>query len=339
MNQERIRIYNDLMRVGISFELVRTFPGAPQSFYRINGPCFMLETTNGRYHLWLVSREEPRFLAELELLRVLEERGIKGFLFPIRMKNNQFYNVLEDGRLFYLTDYQELRPVSFRYDIHSLLKLIIDFRKVMSDPELSILKIKAPPKSLIERYQDMIKSLNSFPMLAGFRLHPTKFDRIFLENWEGLIREAEFALELIRNSEYLNMVGEEESLRPTINDLSRNNLRTIPNGQAICISLKESAPDAPLMDLALLLVKTGRSNRWSKDWYDKIIEVYNESFPLTNKDLEIIRAYMTFPWELYRLAARYYHNRVNWPISIFVEKMERIVIGEENRKKLIHSMI
>ncbi len=338
MNLERIRVYYELIRVGIGSESAKTFPGAPKSFCRINGPCFMLETTCGRYAMWLVSEEEPQLLAKLELLRILGEKGIQGFLFPIRLKNDYFYNVLEDGRLFYLTDWPELRRISFRHDLNSLLTLIINFRKVMSPPELSILKIKTPLRNLIERYQDMIKSIKSFAMLANFRLHPTMFDRVFLKYWEGIIREAEFAFDLIRSSAYSNMVNAKESLRPIINDFSRSNLRALLNGQAICISLKGSVLDAPLTDLALLMVKTGRANRWSHDWYDRITEAYSGSFPLTNEDLEVIRAYIAFPWESYRLAARYYHNRVNWPVGVFVEKMKRIAIGEKNRKKLIESL-
>lgn len=335
MNPERIRIYYDLMRVGMGSESVRTFPGAPLSFYRINGPCFLLETTCGRYALWLVSKEESQLLAELEILQILEEKGIKGFLYPIRLRNNRFYNILEDGRLFYLTNWLELRRISFRSDFDSLLKLVIDFRTVMSSQELSIFKIKTQPKFLIERYQDMIKSIKSFGMLASFRLHPTMFDRIFLEHWDGLIYEAESALDLIRSSAYSNMVSVKESFRPIINDFSRSNLLALTNNQAVCISLKECVLDIPLMDLALLMVKTGRANRWGHDWYDRIIETYSESFPLANEDLKLIRAYIAFPWELYRLAARYYHNRVNWPVSVFVEKMERILEGSKERAKLL----
>lgn len=338
MNPERIKLYYDLMRVGIGLKSVRLFPGRAKSFYRINGPCFTLETTCGRYALWVVSKEEPQLLVEMELLRILNEKGISGFLYPIRLKNNCFYDVLEDGRLFYLTDWPELRRISFRHDINSLLTLSINFRKVMSSSKLSILKVNTPSKYLIEKYQDMIKSIKSFVMLASFRLHPTIFDRIFLEHWKGIIREAEFALELIRSSKYSNMIDMKESLRPIINDFSRSNLRALFNGQAICISLKGSVIDIPLIDLALLMVKTGRANRWSRDWYEKIIEAYNESFPLTNEDLEIIRAYIAFPWELYRLVARYYHNRVNWPIRVFVEKIERILERNKERRKLLKVM-
>lgn len=335
MNPERIRIYYDLMQAGISFESVRSFPGVSLSFDRINGPCFLLETTCGRYALWLVSQEETQLSVELELLRILEEKGIEGFLYPVRLRNERFYDVLKDGRLFYLTDWLELRPISFRNNFDSLLKLVIDFRRVMSSSELPVLKTKTQPKSLLERYQDMIKSLKSFAMLASYRLHPTKFDRIFLEHWDGLIHEAESALELMRSSSYLNMAGTKESFLPIINDFSRHNLRALPNGQAVCISLKESALDIPLMDLALLIVKTGRANRWGHDWYDRIIKAYSKSFPLTDEDLEIIRAYIAFPWELYRLAARYYHNRVNWPVSVFIEKMGRILECNKEREKLL----
>ena len=339
MNPVRIGIYHDLMRIGIDLQSVSVFPGMPERFCKLNSRCFILETVRGKYALWLVSEAEPLFLARLELFRVLEEEGVKEFLYPVRLKTNCLYHILEDGRCFYITEWPELRRISFRNDLDSLLKLIIDFRMVMSSHQLSFFKLKTEPKMLIDRYHDMLNSFKSFVMLARYRLHPTLFDRLFLEHWEEAFREGEQALELIRSSAYLSMVGVKEFVRPIINDISRSNLRALPNGQAICISLKKSVPDLALSDLALLMVKTGRANRWSRDWYSKIIEVYSKSFPLTDEELEIIRAYLAFPWELYRLASRYYHNRVNWPVSIFVEKLGRIIISEENRKKLTESLL
>lgn len=340
MNPKQIKVCYDLIRLGIGSESLKLFPGMPKRVCRINGACFMLETSRGKFALWLVSEDEPRLLAEQELSSILEENRIEGFLFPVRLKDNRFHGVLEDGRLFYLTNWPELKSISFRNDpsIRSLLQLVINFRTVICKSDFSVSKIKAPQKSLIDRYQDMIRSMKSFTMLASYRLHPTKFDQIFLKHSDVLVEEAEIALNLIQSSAYLKMFEAKESLRPIINNFCRSNLRILSNGQAICISLKETSLDLPLVDLALLMLKTGRSNGWSKEWYDKIIGVYNESFPLTNEALKFIQAYLVFPWESYRLAARYYHNRVNWPVSVFVEKMERIDKVEEARKKLAQSL-
>ncbi len=340
MNPEYIKVYYNLLGLGIGPESVKLFPEVVTRFYRINGACFMLETPREKFALWLATEDEPRLLAEQEILSLLKVKGNEGFLFPIRLKNNSFHGVLENGRLFYLTNWPELRPISFRNDlnIESLVQLVIDFRMVMDHSGLSVLDVKMPGKPLIDRFQDMINSLRSFMMLASYRLHPTKFDQMFLKHSELLVMEAELALNLIEISAYLKMYEEKGSFRPIINDFSRSNLRVLPTGRAICISLKESTLDLPLVDLALLMVKTGRANRWSREWYDKIIKIYNKSFPLSKEVLEVIRAYLAFPWELYRLAALYYHNRVNWPVCAFVEKMERILESKEANKKLIRNI-
>lgn len=334
INQELIKVYNDLMRFGISSETVRIFPGAPKQFYRIDDACFFLETFRGKYGFWVVSEEE-RIRVELGLLGILEKKRSEGFLYPIRLNDNRFYGALKDERFFYLTDWAELKPISFKNDIKSLLRIIVDFRLVMNPPEYTNLKLKASERSLIVRYKEMIKSFETFKTLAGYRIHPTIFDRIFLENYEAIIKEAILALKLILDSVYLKMFEIKESFRPIINDFSRSNLRTLPNGQVICLSLKECELGVPLMDLALFMAKTGRANRWRHDWYEEIIDTYNDSYPLTGDDLKVLHAYLAFPWEAYRLAARYYYNRVNWPVSAFVEKMERLLESKEDRMKLL----
>ncbi len=335
MNPERIKVYYDLIRVGICSESIKLFPGAPKRFFRINGACFMLETSQGKYALWMVSKEENELSAEIGLLRLLEEKGIRGFLFPIRLKNDYFYSTLKDGRVFFLTDWPDLRSISYRNDILSLLKLVINFRKVMDSPELSAIKFKTLQKSLIDRYQDMIKSFKSFWFLANYRLHPTVFDQLFLKHSDRFIKEAELSLNLIQNSTYSALFEAKESFRPIINNFNRSNLRALPNGQVMCISLKECLLDVSLVDLALLMAKTGRANGWGSEWYEGISQIYNESFLMTKDDLEVVRAYLAFPWESYRLVARYYHNRVNWPVCLFVEKMERILESNGNKNKLL----
>lgn len=339
MNQERMKIYYDLMELGLNFESIKLFPGVVNVFWRMDGTGFIMETSRGKYALWLVSEEEQHFQDELRLLQLLKESQIEGFLYPVQLKDGSFYGALKDGGYFYLTNWPELREVSYRKDLNSLLSLIINFRKITNSCDFSGFKTKTSPLSFINHYQEMIKAMKSFAILAEYRLNPTGFDQLYYRNWKGFIAEAEFALELIRSSAYLKLLAAKESLRPILNNFSRRNFRAFTNGQVVCLKIKDSSIDLPIMDLALLMAKTGRANQWGREWYDHIIEKYNDQFLLTDEELEIIRAYLAFPWEVYRLAIRYYHNRVNWPVSAFVEKMERIIKSREDREKLFKYLI
>lgn len=339
MNQERIKIYYDLMKLGLNFESIKLFPGTVNIFTRMDRACFIMETSRGKYALWLVSGEEQRLQDGLRLLQLLKESQIEGFLYPVQLKDGSFYGVIKEGGYFYLTKWPELRGVSYRKDLNSLLNLIVNFRKVLNSCDLSVFKTKTSPMSLINHFQDMIKAMKSFALLAEYRLNPTGFDQLYRRNWKGFVAEAEFALELLRSSAYRKLSAAKESLRPIINNFSRRNLRAFANGRVVCLNIKDSSMDMPIMDLALLMVKTGRANRWSREWHDHIIEKYNEKFLLTDEEIEIIRAYLAFPWEAYRLAARYYYNRVNWPVSVFVEKMERILKSNEDREILFKYLI
>jgi len=335
ITEKQIKMYFELMKLGMSCDSLKLFPGVLKCFWRTEGACFLVETSRGKYALRMIREEESWLRGEMELLDLLKERQIKGFLYPVRLKDNSFYGILKDGGCFYLTDWPELKPISYRDQIKSLLSLIIEFGSALSSYDFSKLQLKTRQKSLVSIYQDMIGSMKSFATLAVYRLNPTRFDQLFLKYWEDLVAEGDEALNLIESSNYLKMIAARDSLRPIINNFSRRNLRASQNNQAICLNIKDSLLDIPLLDLALLMLKTGRANRWNREWYDWIINTYNQSFILTNDDLEVVRAYLTFPWEAYRLGARYYHNRVNWPVSTFVEKMERILIGDEARRSLL----
>lgn len=340
MNPERIKAYYELMKIGFGSELIKLFPGPLRRVERINNKCFLLETSKGRNALWLVRGDESRLLAELNLLRLLEEQGVEGFLFPVRLKNNEFYGALGDDRFFYITDWPELKPISFRNDLclNSLSQIVINFRKAFEQADLTALNLKNSETDLINEFQTMINFLKSFVLLARYRLNPTGFDRLFLESSPRFIATAELALSLIQDTVYPDIYAAQKGFQPLINNFSRSNLRSFPNDQAVCLSLKESSLDLPLLDLALLISKTGRANRWREEWAKKMIDLYQESFLLTEEDLKIIGAYLTFPWEVYRLTSRYYHNRVNWSVGTFIEKMERLMAVEEDRKALARNL-
>lgn len=339
MNQERIEIYYNLMKLGLNFESIKLFPGAVNGFWGMDEAGFVMETSRGKYALWLVSVEEQHLQDILRLLQLLKESQIEGFLYPVRLKDGSFYGALKEGGHFYLTNWPELRGVSYRRDLNSLLNLIINFREVLNSGDFTGFKTKTSPLSLINHYQDMIKAMKSFAILAEYRLNPTGFDQLYRRNWKGFVAEAEFALEVIRSSAYLKLSAIKESLRPIINNFNRRNFRVFTNGQVVCVNIKDSSMNMPIMDLALLMVETGRANQWGREWYDHIIEKYNDQFLLTDEELGIIRAYLAFPWEAYRLTARYYHNRVNWPVIAFIEKMERILKSKEDREILFKYLI
>jgi CotS family spore coat protein len=318
-------------------ELIPTKPNRIRPFDR---DCFIIETAYGKLALWIHHRSEAVLAYQIQILKICETCGTQGFLYPIPLTDGRTYAPLDERRWFYLTNWPELRKVSFRSatDLCFLVKLIAGFRKAMAGQGLGVsLPERNEDTELFSRFCQITQSLDSFALLAQNRLRPTQFDRLFLAHLPEAKNWLEQSLALLKKCGYNRLWATVTTQDIIINRLVRSNLMIHPTGAAFCLRLNDFRWDLPIIDLAILLIKTGRSGQWNPDWLNIILSEYREFFPITASEEGVLRAYLTFPWSFYRLAARYYYNRTQWPVFTFIEKMERVLADEKQRGQLIRS--
>jgi spore coat protein I len=173
--------------------------------------------------------------------------------------------------------------------------------------------------------------------LARHRIRPTQFDKIYLECFPELIKGAQKALVALEATEYSRLNAEVTVQDMVMNNFSRGNLRILSN-HAVCLQFNDYYWELPIVDLALLLVKTGRSHRWGLEWFNILIEEYRTHFSISKEEYGIILAVLSFPWHVYRLCNRYFFNQVVWPISKMTEKLERVLDNEPRRVEFISNL-
>lgn len=320
-----------------SFELI---PIKPNQIHPFDRGCFILETACGKLALWVHHHSEAVLAYQIQILKICETCGTKGFLYPIPLTDGRTYAPLDERRWFYLTNWPELSKVSFRSatDLRFLVKLIAGFRKAMAVQGLGIgLPERKEDTELISHFSRIAQYFDSFALLAQNRLRPTQFDRLFLAYLPEARNWLEQALTLLKECGYNRLWATATTQNIIINRLVRGNLRIHDTGGAFCLRLNDFRWDLPIIDLAILLIKTGRSGQWNPNWLHSVLTEYREFFPITSSEEGVLRAYLTFPWSFYRLAARYYYNRTQWPLFAFIEKMERVLADEERRGQFIRS--
>lgn len=341
MNKSKLKFYTDLTGFGLDLEFLKAIPFRVLAISRYHKNCFLLK---GLYHtalFWIHEGREESLNDQIDIINHSRRQGFFGFLEFIVLKDGSLYGKINDRSYFYLTEFPELQKFYYHNIRHlkSAVKLIADFRKAVTNWAVPVyLQALKEKLNLLTKINEMITYLKAFRMLAVHRINPTRFDKLFLECLPAIEESAGAALGLLETSKYCELLAKSKANGIIINDWSRSNLGVGPQSELYCFNLNNFCCELSIIDLAVLLLKSGRSNGWNRQWFDSLCDDYQHNIPISQVEFTIIKAYLTFPWNLYRLANRYYLNRVEWPLHYFIEKLERLIKDEKNRVQLVQQL-
>jgi CotS family spore coat protein len=337
VNDDRVRLYANWMDYGLGLDSLRQIPGRLTAVVPEMKNCFIVTTVKDNFSLWLHYGREESLRDQLAVREYCLRRGFEGFLATVPLKTGLIYSQVGERGWFYLARWACFERVSYRNSKHlqAIVRLIATFQKSVAGMMIPAKTQNKEGSILPEKIQESGHYLAGFKMLAAHRLRPTRFDRLFLGIAPRLETMAAKSLKLLESSRYRELFAALQPDNLVINDFSRGNLRVDSIGKVRLLRLKNYRFDLPVMDLAVLLLKSGRSQHWERSWYEALLAEYQNYAPLTMAEIAIIKAYLYFPWNIYHLASRYYLNRVTWPNYLFNEKLERLIADEENRVRLI----
>lgn len=339
MDSDEFNFYESLSRYAIQPKLIELLPVKPQRIVPYYNDGYILESESGSLALWVHRGAEASLAYQIRILKICLQHNLPGFLYPLELTDGRNYAELNDLCWFSVTSWPKLQKVHFGYatDLKAIVELLAGFRKVIHENGfLFCLPERRDHCNLLKKFIEIGQQLGSFEILAKHRLRPTAFDRQFLLYLPEIMSQVKYSLEILKDTDYLETITKLTPQDIVVNKLTRHNLRIANNGKAICLQLDDYRWDIPIVDLAVFLIKTGRSFKWDSNWYQMILQEYERYFKISPSEHQFIHAYISFPWSFYRLASRYYYNRVNWPLRTFVEKMTRLLDDEPNRIRFIH---
>lgn len=340
MDVKEFKLYQQLENFGLNFEQMELLPFRPTNIVPFDEQAFILESPLGNRALWIHKGREAGLVRQIQLLEICKQQGLKGFLYPLELSDGRTYARFGLESWCYLTPWPATEKVYFSQEDHLklIVKLLVDFRTAVTEGGFLFYSPDSKSGNLLQKFPEILKQLHTFKLLSCNRLKPTIFDRFFLNYVDEIIRQTEQALDFFEKSDYGNLIAELNPRNVIVNKLTRHNLRLFQGETAVCLRLDDCQWDLPIIDLAILLIKSGRSAKWDMQWFRNVLNEYQKYYRISPGELEIIYAYLAFPWGLYRLASRYYYNRVNWPLGIFVEKLKRLLADERKRIQFINNL-
>ncbi len=334
-------IYQTLNKMEINRQILTLIPDKPTGLLVVAPDFLILETVNRSLALWIYRGQEAVLASQNLLLTILERNGLPNFLYPVPLNDDRTYGQLDGRRWFYITDWPKLRRIFFSSidDVISLVGLLLNFRRALNETGGSwIIPERKESINLLQKLPAIIESLNSFAYLAKFRLKPTSFDKLFLRYYSEAVYQVKQAFKLLIESDYQNLLANITSKDLIISRLVRDNLRISVNNETICLRCCDFRREPPVIDLGTVLVKTGRFMKWGFSWFHRVLSEYQKFFSISETEYKVLIAFLTCPWSFYRLAARYYYNRTEWPPGTYIDRLERILNEESNRIKLLDSL-
>jgi Ser/Thr protein kinase RdoA (MazF antagonist) len=109
----------------------------------------------------------------------------------------------------------------------------------------------------------------------------------------------------------------------------------IHNGVAFLIDFDDMLLDQAVHDKANLISRYLRLYRWDHRYLLKILWNFDRFYPWRSKELNLLRVYLTFPYDFWILGRQYFLERLPWSAYYAREQWERKIALYQARKKCL----
>jgi CotS family spore coat protein len=278
--------------------------------------------------------------------RLLFIHAAKEHLFKNKFENIDRYICTYDGKPFIsventnyvMINYIEGIECNFdnKSEIVNISRLLASFHKAS--------KGFAPQGNIVKR-----SDLGKMPLLFSKRLDEikklkkvakkgkTKFDYLFLQNYDYFSNIAEHALNSINNSNYKEIVNKtrEDGIFCHHDFTHHNILHTdkkyfIVNFDFCCYELK-------VYDIANFLRRKMRKCNWSINEARIILNEYRQIEEITEDEMKILKIILQFPQKFWRVVNKYYNSKRSWSEKSFVIRLQEVIDEIESHKQFIEN--
>jgi len=153
------------------------------------------------------------------------------------------------------------------------------------------------------------------------------FDVMFIKNSSRYIENGAKSMELLAQTNYNTLYAH----ALTGNHICHNELKeeNLPVFDDIChvTNCKEATVDIQITDLASFLRRYARRSRREIP-LKKLLEIYDNIFPLPEYGAEIIYAQLVHPWQFAKIARQYYSKKRGWTPAAIMTRMTGLLEGQ-----------
>ncbi len=247
---------------------------------------------------------------------------------------------LQDGKyIYYVVDWLESRECKFKRDddLKKAIKAAADLHKASIGyvpPE------GAKPRVYYGRWIDKFSvkciEMLEFSKSIEEKEYISEFDEIYAKHLNYYWQQGRESIELLGKSSYMDVMKvSKERGEFCHHDMANHNFIIAPDDKTYLIDFDYCIMDTRLHDLCSLIIRNMRYGQWNISKAYSILNEYSSHYTVEDKELEVMKAFITFPQDFWQVGLQYYVEKQPWTMDCFMMRLTRIVDDREMREKFL----
>lgn len=268
------------------------------------------------------------------------------------IKNNGFqgvvpYSTALDGSIcipegkyvYYVVDWIESRECRFKKEAE--LKLAIKAAADLHKASIGYIPPNgAKPRIYynrwVEKFDRKCVDLLEFSKVIEDKEYIDDFDEIYSKHLSYYWNQAKESIAMIKESPYREISQEsEEKGEFCHHDMANHNFLIDGENKVYLIDFDYCIMDTRLHDVSSLIIRNMRYGIWDIRKANFILNEYDHAYSISEKELQVMKAFMTFPQDFWQVGLQYYTEKQPWTMEYFLMRLNRIVDDRGIRDKFL----
>lgn len=187
-----------------------------------------------------------------------------------------------------------------------------------------------------ERFNKRCSEMMLFKQIIEEKSQIDVFDEVYYTLIEYYLNQGYEAIELLKNSPYWDVSRESEKKGQFCHhDMAEHNFLITTEENMKIIDFDFCIMDTRLHDVASLVIRNMKRGIWDIEKAYFILNEYSKYYPINDRDLKVIKYFMTFPQDFWQIGLQYYVEKQPWTMEVFLSRLDTI----KNDKDIRHSFI
>ena len=282
------------------------------------------------------SKDRAAFL--YDILKFLSENGFASETVVVTREGEAAAKDELNGTLYLLKNWYQGREcdVKNRDDILAAVKKLAQFHVLpKSCPNEIPDFLKADKSSLLLEYERHNRELNKVKNYIRNKNKKNQFELLFMRVYESYRTQAlEVAEQLKRQLDNLDPELEEQMWGLCHGDYNQHNI-ILSQGEWTFLNFEQMVYDIMVRDLANFVRKILEKYNWNTGLGIDMITEYDKIRKLKQQELEQLYLRLAYPKKFWKIANHYSSSRKSWISGRDIEKLEKIIEQEPQRKQFL----
>jgi CotS family spore coat protein len=324
-------IIMDLMQIGEAYGVKIKDIRSIKNIWRVETDCGV--KCIKRAHM-----SRSFFLFIYTAVNHLKDKGYEGVI-PYSTTIDGRICIPDEKHVYYMVDWIEARECRFKKKEE--LKMAIKAAAELHRASLGYVPPEgAKPRVFYNRWMEKcdrkIIELKEFGKAIEDKEYMDDFDEIFAAHLPYYLQQSLDSENMIMKSPYREISRKsEESGEFCHHDMANHNFLISEEGKVYLIDFDYCIMDTRLHDITSLIIRNMRYGIWDIAKAYFILNEYDRIYSIDRKELEVIKALITFPQDFWQIGLQYYSEKQPWAIEYFLMRLNRIVNDREIRDKFL----